>query len=169
MHWLPCRSQCILFCFVLFLPLLLLFFPSFPDSAEYNRYNTSYEQISQCIQSAGNYYRVNPLLLWGIAKVESGFNPFALNKNANGTYDIGIMQINSSWIPTLKNYGLYDTKQLWDPCYNIYVGAWVLKQCIDRHGYTWEAVGCYNAVSTTKRVKYANKVYKVLEPYLKKQ
>jgi len=144
-------------------------FLSVSGTAEYNQYSISPEKISQCFQNAGAYYGVSPVLLWAIAKVESNFNPFAINRNSNGTYDIGIMQINSSHIPNLKKVGLKDERQLWEPCYNIYVGAWVLSHCINQHGYTWEAVGCYNARTQWKRVKYSNKVYKALEPYIRKE
>ena len=50
-----------------------------------------------CFEEAGNEYGVSPLLLWSIAKHESGLNPAATCRNANGTYDYGLMQINSSW------------------------------------------------------------------------
>jgi len=42
------------------------------------------------------------------------------------------------------------------------VGAWVLRQCIGRYGYSWEAVGCYNARSQEKRLSYINRVYRKL-------
>lgn len=122
--------------------------------------------IEQCMIKASEYYQVNPLVLWGIAKVESNFNPYAVNKNKNGSYDIGIMQINSAWIPTLKKFGLYDVKKIWDPCYNIHVGAWVLSQCIKQHGNTWKAIGCYNAASNPKRMKYAWKIYNAIKDYI---
>lgn len=122
--------------------------------------------LQRCFVSAGNTYGVSPLVLWAIAKVESGFNPWALNRNSNGTWDVGIMQINSSWIPVLRQYGLYDTRHIWNPCYNIHVGAWILSECVRRHGYTWEAIGCYNARSYSKRVSYSRKVYEALKPYL---
>lgn len=127
----------------------------------------SYYDVNQCFIDAGKQYGIHPNLLWAIAKTESNFNYTALNKNDNGTYDIGIMQINSSWIPVLKRYGLVNPSQLWYPCYNIHVGAWVLAQCIQRYGYTWEAVGCYNASSKTKRIKYSHKVWKALQPYVR--
>lgn len=130
------------------------------------KYDSNY--INACFYQAGSIYNVHPNILWAIAKVESGFNPFALNKNTNGTYDIGIMQINSSWLPILKKHGLKNDSTLWDPCYNINVGAWVLSNCIQKFGYTWEAIGCYNTTSSIKRVRYAKKVYKVLEPYIQK-
>lgn len=122
--------------------------------------------IQYCIAQASEYYQVNPLILWGIAKVESNFNPYAVNRNSNGSYDVGIMQINSAWIPTLKKYGLYDVRKIWEPCYNIHVGAWVLSQCIKQHGNTWKAIGCYNAASNPKRMKYAWKVYNAIKDYI---
>ncbi len=92
----------------------------------------------------------------GIARVESGLNPRALNKNANGSIDMGLMQINSAWLKTLKVTG---DDLMNDACLNTMTGAWVLRQCVDRFGYTWEAVGCYNACSKEKRVNYAWKVF----------
>lgn len=111
-----------------------------------------------CFEEAGAIYRVSPQLLWAIAKVESNFNPDALNRNKNGSHDVGLMQINSWWVergllsPTLW-------RQLADPCTNVKVGAWILAQCFQRHGLSWEAVGCYNATSPDKRAKYAWKVF----------
>ena len=46
-----------------------------------------------------------------------------------------------------------------DPCLNTMTGASILRQCIDRHGYSWEAVGCYNAMSRDKKVTYAWKIF----------
>ncbi len=109
-----------------------------------------------CFEDAGKTYDINPSLLKSIANVESNLNPKATNKNQNGSIDIGLMQINSFWIKTL---GLDSNKLISDPCYNTMIGAKVLKQCIDRYGYTWEAVGCYNATSTPKRVKYSWKIF----------
>jgi len=107
-------------------------------------------------------YGINPDLLWAIAKVESNFNHGAVSYNKNGSYDYGIMQINSSWY---RHLGHDRWMALADPCYSIYVGAWILKQCINKHGYTWEAVGCYNASSKHKRNKYAWVVYKTLKEH----
>lgn len=146
-----------------FILVFLIFLPQLTDSSQ----SIQPAELTQCFIDAGAMYGIHPNLLWAIAKVESGFNPRAINKNANGTYDVGIMQINTSWLPVLKRYGLTSTDAVWDPCYNIYLGAWVLNQCIQKFGYTWEAVGCYNATSKTKRVKYSRKVWKALEPYIR--
>jgi soluble lytic murein transglycosylase-like protein len=115
-----------------------------------------------CFEEAGQMYNISPHLLWSIAKVESDFRPKAVNWNKNGSYDYGVMQINSGWRRTLGD-GIWNS--LGDPCMNVKVGAWVLAQCIAKHGYTWKAVGCYNATSQSKRDTYARKVYGTLIRY----
>jgi soluble lytic murein transglycosylase-like protein len=117
-----------------------------------------------CWEDAAARYGVNPYVLYAIAKTESNLNPSAINRsNANGTYDIGLMQINSGWLPTLRKHGI-DEAQLWDACTNIQVGAWVLAQNMRRMGNSWEAVGAYNARDAQLRIKYALKVYRNMPP-----
>lgn len=113
-----------------------------------------------CFDDAGQKYGINPALLEGIAKVESNLNPKAINTNTNGTSDIGIMQINSWW---LNSMNISADALLNDACLNTMTGASILRQCIDRYRYTWEAVGCYNAMSTDKKVNYAWKVFNQLK------
>ena len=113
-----------------------------------------------CFEDAGNKYGINPILLESIARVESNLNPKAINKNTNGTSDIGLMQINSAW---LKSMSVNENDLLNDSCLNTMTGAWILRQCVDRHGYGWEAVGCYNAMSKGKKVNYAWKVFHQLK------
>lgn len=113
-----------------------------------------------CFDEAGKAFGINPFLLRGIARIESNLNPNAINRNTNGSVDIGLMQVNSSWVPTM---GFDPDKLRSDPCYNVMAGSRILKLCIDRHGYTWEAVGCYNAVSRNKRVNYSWKVFGMLK------
>jgi soluble lytic murein transglycosylase-like protein len=114
---------------------------------------------SACWEDAAERYGVNPDLLYAIAKTESNLNPAAINRNnKNGSYDIGLMQINSSWLPTLRKHGI-DEEQLYNACTNIHVGAWVLANNIRRLGNSWTAVGAYNARNPELRMKYAKKVY----------
>ena len=113
-----------------------------------------------CFDEAGRANNISSNLLESIARVESGLNAKAVHTNSNGTTDMGLMQINSTWIDTLQ---LNRENLLSDPCYNVKTGAGILRQCIDRHGYTWEAVGCYNARSKDKRVGYSWKIYRELK------
>jgi soluble lytic murein transglycosylase-like protein len=114
-----------------------------------------------CFDEAGARYGISPHLLRAICKGESDFNSVALNYNTNGTYDYGLMQINSSWAPILRKMGL-PWSTLADPCTNVKVGAWVLAQCVRDYGYTWEAVGCYNSRTPSKRDRYAARIARLL-------
>lgn len=118
-----------------------------------------------CYEDAGNRYGISPNLLYAISKGESSFNPLAINYNTNGSYDYGLMQINSSWEPTLRKIGI-PWETLADPCTNVMVGAWVLSQCIRDYGYTWPAVGCYNSRTPSKRDRYAARIARIVKQQL---
>lgn len=123
-----------------------------------------FEQSKQndtfCFNQAGEMYNVSPVVLWAISKVESNFNNVAINYNNNGYgYDYCHMQINSRWYASLKHVW----NNLSDPCFCTKVGAWILSQCIQKYGNTWDAIGCYNAKSKNKRIKYASKIYKAIK------
>lgn len=117
---------------------------------------------NHCWFEAAEYHGVNPWLLMSIAYVESGFNPKAINKNKNGSTDVGMMQINSIWFPVLKKYNI-NRDMLNNPCYATYVGAWILSKNIDRYGYTWRAIGSYNSANLKKGHIYAKKVYQAYD------
>lgn len=82
--------------------------------------------------------------------------------NANGSYDIGCMGINSSWLPLLqKKFGITE-RDLYNHCTNINVGAWVYAKNVRQYGDNWRAVGAYNANNENKRIAYAWKIQKKL-------
>lgn len=114
-----------------------------------------------CYQEAGQRYGIDPTLLRAIAKVESSENPRAINYN-KGSTDYGLMQINSSWLPKLKTFGI-SQEDLWNPCVSVNVGAWILAHNVQTHGRTWKAIGAYNARSHRKQLIYANKVHRMLK------
>ena len=112
-----------------------------------------------CWEQAAERYGVSAELLYAIARTESGLNPRAVSHNRNGSRDIGLMQINSAWLPRLSALGITE-RDLLNPCTSIHVGAWILAGNVQRLGYTWEAVGAYNATSPTLRRTYAERVYR---------
>lgn len=85
-------------------------------------------------------------------------NPRAVNRNnQNGSVDIGLFQINSSWLPKLKKQGITE-QQLYDGCVSAYVAAWILAHEINTHGLTWRAVGAYNSPTEANRKIYASRI-----------
>jgi soluble lytic murein transglycosylase-like protein len=119
---------------------------------------------ANCWTQVGSEYRIDPLLLYSIAKVESALDPKAFNRNRDGSYDIGLMQINSTHLPGLMASGVTRERLMYEPCSSIHAGAQILAGFIDRFGYNWEAVGAYNAGSASDREPlrkaYAAKVWR---------
>lgn len=114
--------------------------------------------LSECFFTAGKKYNISPVILRCIAKTESDLNTHAIHKNSNHTYDVGIMQINSFWKDIIGEGRWKYTVR--NPCYNIFVGAWVLVNCIQKFGYNWQAVSCYHTGGKYFDTIYVRKIYK---------
>lgn len=117
---------------------------------------------ADCLDDAARFHRVSVVLVRAIAQQESGMRANAVNTNSDGTEDIGLMQINSSWLPKLRRYGI-TREALFNGCVNGYVGTWILASNIKQFGLTWKAVGAYNAVSANKQLVYANNIYRRIQ------
>jgi len=126
-----------------------------------------------CFDRHGARYGLDPALLKAIAHVESGGRSAAVNADhlaRTGTKDLGLMQINTGWLPRLARFGITEN-DLYDACTSVEVGAWVLHDLVRRLGNTWDAVGAYNAscsqlqgvACTQARSRYAWKVYRRLQ------
>lgn len=120
--------------------------------------------FANCFDQAGKRYGIEPELLKAIATVESGLNPKATNKNSDGSIDLGLMQINSTHLPKLEKMNITEKSLISDSCQNIMTGAWILAGNIKKYGYSWDAVGAYNAGTANTpqrdllRKKYASKI-----------
>ena len=119
---------------------------------------------ADCFDEAARYQKVNPLILRAIAWQESHNRPDALHKNANGSTDYGLMQINSVHLPTLALYGI-SSNTLMEPCKNVYIAAWHLRQQMNKYGNTWQAVGAYHSETPSLRDQYAQQIVGILRKW----
>lgn len=122
--------------------------------------------VMQCVAQASEEFSVPKIVILGIIKTESGGNVRAVHHNRNGTYDYGVMQINSTWIHKLwHDYGIktnYAT--LMKPCYNIRVGAWILhRELLASGSMFWSGVGNYHSHSKSRNRDYQQKIAKNIE------
>lgn len=76
--------------------------------------------------------------------------------------DLGVMQINTQHLERLERYGISE-RDLFDPCVNIHVGAWILADAVRRHGMTWKAVGVYHSPTPSRQDNYARLVQRHLQ------
>ncbi|MGL4771913.1 MAG: lytic transglycosylase domain-containing protein [Plesiomonas shigelloides] len=126
-----------------------------------------------CFSEAGARYKVDPILLHSIAKVESSLNPRAVGKNMDKSRkrvlsrDLGLMQINERHVPMLRKMGILndESELLENPCLNVQIGAWILAKHLRQCGVNWECLGSYNAGfdkgNSERRLIYARKIYSV--------
>ena len=134
-----------------------------PDDALASRY-----EYGSCLVEIARAYGISPRLIDAIIRAESDHNPLAIHVNTSGSEDVGLMQINSQWLPKIEPLG-YDRASLFEPCVNIQVGVWILAQEIQHFGYTWTAVGAYNAGRSStpareqRRSRYALRVFSLLD------
>lgn len=118
---------------------------------------------ADCWERAANIFNIEPELLYAIAQHESSLNPSAIGHNRNGSKDLGLMQINNTHLSRLKKLGVDKQRLLKEPCTSVIVGASILADMMKIYGYTWEAVGAYNAGTSPKMMKtrmaYAKKIW----------
>ena len=117
--------------------------------------------INQCFNIASAQYKIPTKLLRAIAMTETQLDPLAVHINSNHSYDIGIMQINSYWLPKLNRVGI-SRVELFNGCENIQVGAWILAQNIKQYGFSLRAIGAYNSTDPELQDRYAHRVMSYL-------
>ncbi|CAB3785211.1 hypothetical protein LMG28138_01984 [Pararobbsia alpina] len=118
-------------------------------------------QAGDCFMQAAVYQGVNPSILRAIAWYESKGDPSVVNRNANGSVDVGQLQINSIHFGDLARAGV-PQRALTDPCVNVFVASWLLKQKMVKYGNTWRAIGAYHSESPKLRDAYAHSIQQIL-------
>lgn len=119
-------------------------------------------QSSDCITEAAQCFQINPLLIKAIIWHESKNQQQAMNVNKNKTVDVGVMQINTVHFRSLKLRGIDERLLRQNSCANVYSGAWILKQSINRYGYTWDGIGSYHSRTSLYHDRYVEKIVSLI-------
>jgi len=117
--------------------------------------------LARIIMSYSIIYDIPTSLLFAIISAESGFNPRAVNKNSNRTYDYGLMSLNS------RTFKGYSRAQLFEIDTNLRLGCEFLVKLKKRYKTWGESVIHYNGLYTKGAGSYMVKVMEQEREYEK--
>lgn len=123
---------------------------------------SSTAQPKNCITSAAQCFDINPLLIRAIIWQESKNIQGAVSKNTNNTVDVGVMQINSVHFKSFNAIGVSEEDLRNNSCANVFAGTWILKQSIQRYGYSWDSIGRYHSSTPEYQNSYVNKIINII-------
>ena len=131
---------------------------------------TSTNHWDRCVTRHAQELQIDPALLHAIIWTESKNQPLAIAwtdrwgkrhsvfpkttedaralmtqlQRSQQTFDLGLAQVNSKNIARLAKPLDVQPTDLLQPCTNLKVASYVLREQLDRHGYTWRAIAGYN-------------------------
>jgi len=145
----------------------------------YVPHETSEHELAVCIFAAAKLYTVPPALLLSLISAEGGANGEktpVVDAAGGHSEDLGLMQINSSWVPQLakvwevsRDMAMHRLRD--DSCVNVGMGAWILQTSLtSKPGDLPGAIALYRATARHTDPKvvdeaYISKVIKLSELY----
>jgi hypothetical protein len=116
-----------------------------------------------CMAFIAGINHLPPRVLPSIQGVEGGA-PGVIHRNTDGSEDLGVMQINTRWLPALSGYFQLPVTQvrahlLATPCFNIAAAGAVLRHYLDEtQGDLMLAIGDYHSHTPPLNQDYQVKV-----------
>jgi len=120
--------------------------------------------IEGCLKAAAELHQVPAGVLVLLMSVEAG-RLGEVSQNANGTVDIGPMQVNDTWIAKIAGRWRASPDAAYRAlrdnfCANVEGGAWILRQALDEaHGDLWAGVALYHSHTPVHKLEYMRLVY----------
>ncbi len=107
-----------------------------------------------CSIIAAVKYEVPANIVLAVAEKEAG-KPGQRVKNTNGTYDVGPMQFNTSYLHNLKPYGITAADVEQAGCYPYELAAWRIRHHIlNDQGDLWTRVANYHSRTPSHNARY---------------
>ncbi len=108
-----------------------------------------------CSVTAAIQYDIPANIVLAVAEKEGG-RAGQWVKNTNGTYDVGSMQINTTYLKDLSAYGITANDVAAEGCYSYSLAAWRIRgHIINDKGDLWTKVANYHS-----RTPKFNKIYR---------
>jgi soluble lytic murein transglycosylase-like protein len=113
--------------------------------------------------AAAAFYHLPPRVLPSIQVVEGG-RPGLIHPNANGSADLGLMQVNTIWVGPLARYARMSQPAVMqrlidDPCFNIAASAAIMRFYLTQaHNDLMVAIGYYHSHTPYLGSTYRQKV-----------
>jgi hypothetical protein len=116
-----------------------------------------------CMLAVAQFYHLPPRVLPSVQVVEAG-QPGTISRNFNRTADLGVMQVNSNWVPQIARWWnlpppTVAERLIGDPCFNIAAAGAIMRVYLDEaHGDVTQAVGYYHSHTPERASVYQIKV-----------
>jgi hypothetical protein len=116
-----------------------------------------------CMATVAAYYHLPPRVLPSIQAVEGGAIG-VVHRNADGSQDLGIMQVNTRWVMDLAEVArtspaVVRFRLIYDGCFNIAAAGAIMRSYLDEsRGDLMLAVGYYHSHRPGLGLDYRNKV-----------
>lgn len=116
-----------------------------------------------CMAAAAAFYHLPPRVLPSIQAVEGG-RPGLIQPDANGSADLGLMQINTIWAPPLARYAQMTEaavveRLVNDPCFSIAASAAIMRLYLtEARGNLMVAIGYYHSHTFHLAIGYQQRV-----------
>lgn len=128
------------------------------------------EWMRPCFRIAASLTKTPEPVLWAIAWQESRYRQSAVNVNDNGTRDVGVMQINTSWKRFLTERGIP-----WEyieryACVNIMAGSYILLvKRVETSNDLLAAIAKYHSPRRERGHRYAKAIVSHMEKLARSQ
>ncbi|WP_150740629.1 MULTISPECIES: conjugal transfer protein TrbN [Pandoraea] len=112
----------------------------------------------QCSVSASIEFAIPVNAMLAVAEQEGG-RPGIWMKNSNGTFDVGAMQLNTSYLRQLAGYGIRAADVAAPGCYAYRLAAWRIRQhIVHDSGDFWTRVANYHSRTPIYNADYRQKI-----------
>jgi hypothetical protein len=116
-----------------------------------------------CMAFVASFNHLPPRVLPSIMAVEGGVVGVP-HLNTDGSEDLGVMQVNSRWLPAVARAtglppALVRARLLYQPCFDINVAGAILRAYLaEAHGNLMLAIGYYHSHTQTLNLTYQRQV-----------